>query len=156
MNAEHLDAFKNAASRVLQAMAFTEATAAKPFVKQEGESAGDVSAIVGITGPMEGSMSLSFAQKSILFVVSNMFGEEMTKLDDEVADAVGELTNIISGDARRELAEAGLTLDGAVPTVIMGKDHKVRHMSNAPVYVIPFETPGGAFSVEVCLAESTQ
>ena len=83
-----------------------------------------------------------------------MFGEEMAALDDEVADAVGELTNIISGDARREMAENGLTLDGAVPTVIMGQGHKVRHMSNAPVHVIPFETEGGSFFVEVCLAES--
>ncbi len=154
MNADHLDAFKNAANRVVQTMAFTDVTAGQPFVKSQDISTGDVSAIVGITGPMSGSMSLSFPEKSILFVVSNMFGEEMASLDDEVADAVGELTNIISGDARREMAENGLTLDGAVPTVILGAGHKVRHMSNAPVHVIPFETEGGSFFVEVCLAES--
>lgn len=152
MQAEHLEAFRNAASRVLQTMAFTEVAAGKPYIKEDGTSTGDVSAVVGITGPMAGSMSLSFNEASILFVVSNMFGEEMKEVDEEVADAVGELTNIISGDARREMAENGLTLDGAVPTVIMGKGHRVRHMSNAPVFVLPFETPGGPFFVEVCLA----
>jgi chemotaxis protein CheX len=32
-----------------------------------------------------------------------MFGEEMTELNAEVADAVGELFNTVSGQARVEL-----------------------------------------------------
>jgi len=32
-----------------------------------------------------------------------MFGEEMKEINNEIADAVGELTNMISGQARKEL-----------------------------------------------------
>lgn len=63
---------------------------------------------------------------------------------------MGEITNMISGDARRELAEKGHTLKGAIPSVISGKNHTIKHMSNGPAIAIPFTTAGGPFIVEVC------
>lgn len=153
MDQKIIDAFKESAISVLGSMAFVQAQAGPHRVKGDDErSTGDVSAIVGLTGQLEGSLSVSFSDVCICQIVSSMFGETIEELNEEVQDAVGELTNIISGDARRRIAELGVIIEGAVPMVVAGKGHSVRHMTSAPIVVIPFETTAGGFVVELCLA----
>ena len=81
---------------------------------------------------------------------TRMFGEEQKEINEEVKDAVGELTNVISGDSRRRLEEIGHHFLGAVPSVISGQGHEVKHITKGPILSIPFSTPGGNFTVEVC------
>jgi chemotaxis protein CheX len=75
----------------------------------------------------------------------------MTELNHEVADAVGELVNMISGQARRELEVLGRLFHAAIPTVISGQGHCVTHYTDGPKIAIPFTTEGGSFIIEVCL-----
>jgi len=150
MNVEYINPFLQATPKVLKTMAFTDAQAGKPFLKKGDISGGDVSGIVGITGATEGSMSISFTEPCICYIISKMFGEKVTAINEEVKDAVGELANMISGDARRELSEKGISLAAAIPTVISGKNHSIKHMSKGSAIAIPFSTPGGDFVVEVC------
>ena len=112
-------------------------------------------AAVGLTGNKHGSLAVSFSEAAILQVVSNMFGEACKEMNDDVRDAVGEITNMICGDARRILAEHGHHFQAAIPTVIDGKGHKICHPLPGFVLVIPF-TVGeeGKCFLEVCLTES--
>ena len=82
-----------------------------------------------------------------------MFGEEMTELDSEVADAAGELTNMISGQARQKLEEAGKVFEAAIPSVITGKGHQIIHITDGPKIAIPFTLDTHEFTIEVCLAK---
>ncbi|MBW1713383.1 MAG: chemotaxis protein CheX, partial [Deltaproteobacteria bacterium] len=84
---------------------------------------------------------------------SNMLGENFESITVEIKDAVGEITNMISGDARRVLSELGISLDAAIPTVVSGPGHSVDHIANSPAIVIPFTTDSGPFTVEVCFTE---
>ncbi len=149
MNVEYINPFLKATSNVLKTMAFTESTPGKPYLKKDSQAGGDISGVIGITGETEGSLSVSFSEACICLVVSNMFGEPITEINQEVEDAVGEITNMISGDARRELAEKGIMLKSGIPTVISGKNHTVKHMTSGPVIAIPFTTKAGDFIVEV-------
>jgi chemotaxis protein CheX len=153
MNVEYINPFLRATLNVLKTMAFTEAVAGKPYVKKEEVAHGDISGIIGITGDATGSMSISFTENCICHIVSNMFGENISNLNPEVEDAVGEITNMISGDARRELAEKGITLQGAIPTVVTGKNHAIKHQAKGPTIAIPFSTKAGNFVVEFCFSE---
>lgn len=153
MNVELINPFLSATVNVIKTMAFTDVTPGKPYVKKDVQAKGDVSAVIGITGASEGSLSVSFTEPCICSIVSNMFGESITSVNKEVEDAVGEITNMISGDARRELSEKDIILKAAIPTVITGKEHTIKHMTNGPVIVIPFTTDNGEFAVEVCFAD---
>jgi chemotaxis protein CheX len=79
-----------------------------------------------------------------------MLGEEMAEINNEIADAVGELTNMISGQARKELEEIGKVFHGAIPTVITGKNHKLETMTKGSKIAIPFKTECGSFAIEIC------
>ena len=149
MKAEFINPFLNATLGVLKTMAFTEAIPGKPYLKKNGAAGGDVSGIIGITGPPNGSMSLSFSSSCILQIVANMLGEEAPEINDDIKDAVGELTNMISGSARNDLGAKGYHLSIATPIVISGSQHQIKHQTKSPTIAIPFETPGGAFLVEV-------
>ena len=51
-----------------------------------------------------------------LLNVTNMLGEEIEEMNEEIKDAVGEITNMISGQARKKLDEQGMSLKAAIPS----------------------------------------
>ncbi len=150
MNVKLINPFINATINVLETMAFISVNAGKPYVKKDNVAVGDVTGVLGLTGIANGTISVTFESKCILAVVSNMFGETMTELNHEISDAVGELTNMISGQARRELEEIGKVFKAAIPSVITGRNHSITHYTDGPKIAIPFSTENGDFTIEVC------
>jgi chemotaxis protein CheX len=147
--------FVEATTSVLQTMAMTEATAGTPFVKQDASAKGDITGVIGFSNPKgksRGTMSLTFMKATALGIVSAMIYEEQTEINDAVTDAVGELTNMISGQARKGLVGMGMIFEGAIPSVITGTGHIIRHVSTSAVLAIPFETQYGPLMVEVCFS----
>jgi chemotaxis protein CheX len=151
MDVKFINPFINATLNVLETMAFVKSQAGKPYLKKDNVARGDVSGIIGITGETNGTIYVTFDESCILNIVSNMFGEKMTEINNEITDAVGELTNMISGQARKELEEIGKLFHGAIPSVISGKNHKLIPMTKGPKIAIPFKTDSGSFTVEVAL-----
>lgn len=143
--------FINATANILSTMAGLEAQPGRPFVKKVTEASGDVSAIVGVTGAKRGTIAVSFSQGCAIGLVKGMLGDDIEDIVQDTQDAVGEITNMVSGQARAALAEKGLVLQGATPSVIMGKNHVIKHVTSSPVMAIPFSTEHGPFVVEFCL-----
>ncbi len=155
MKAEFINPFLHATKNVLETMAQTMVTAQKPQLKEGKTSYGEVTGIIGMTSvEVTGSMIVSFSEKCILKIVANMLMEEpKAKIDDEVVDAVGELTNMICGGAKAQLAKIDHKFDLATPTMVVGKGVEISYYSEAPTIVIPFETADGTFVVEANLGE---
>lgn len=149
LDAKIINPFLEAAVNVLKTMAMVEPTPGKPFLKQDSEAIGDVSGVIGFTGQAQGSMSISFECPCIFAIVSNLLGSSVNDITDEVKDAVGELTNMISGDARRRLDSVGISLQAGTPMVVSGKNHTIKHITNGPRLAMPFKTPNGSFVIEV-------
>jgi chemotaxis protein CheX len=150
MKAEHVNAFIDATISVIAAMASLKVVPAKAYLKKEATATGDVSSIVGLTGTPTGSFSISFDEESILRITSRLFNEEITELDRDVAEAAGELANMISGQARRKIEEKGDLCEGAIPTVAAGKGHNVMHITNGPKIAVPFTLDKAKITLEVC------
>jgi len=149
-----INPFLGAVIGVLETMAMVKVAPGKPFVKKDRAATGDVTGLIGVSGFATGTIALTMSQGAILNIVTNMVGEEYTRINDDVADAVGELTNMISGQARRALSENGMNFKASTPSVIVGKGHQVNHVGAGPILSIPFSTDGGDFIVEVCFASS--
>jgi chemotaxis protein CheX len=50
------------------------------------------------------------------------------------------------------LQQEGLSLTAAIPTIVAGKNHTIKHVISGPIIVIPFESDNeGKASVEVSL-----
>ena len=151
MDVKLINPFINATMNILETMAFTKSQAGQPYLKKDDAAHGDVSGVIGFTGETNGTVSVTFDETCILKIVSNMFGEEMKEINNEITDAVGEITNMISGQARKELEEMGKLFHGAIPSVISGKNHKLETMTKGPRIAIPFKTDARGFTIIVCL-----
>lgn len=148
MKAEYINPFLKGAINVLKTMTPVEPVPGKPFMKKDKLSTGDISGIIGLTGAKQGSVVVSFTKECVLKVVSGMMMQEYSEINDEVRDAVGEITNMISGDARKHLAELDLKFEAGIPTVVTGKGHEISHVPDGPCIVIPFKYDGLDFFVE--------
>ncbi|OPY14097.1 MAG: CheY-P phosphatase CheX [Syntrophus sp. PtaU1.Bin005] len=151
MDVRFINAFLDATENVLKTMAFVEPKPGKPYLKKDNVAKGDISGIIGLTGDLKGSLGLSFSEGCIVKIVSNMLGESMSGIDNDVKDAVGEITNMISGVARKKLEADGLNITAAIPTVVAGKSHSIVHVLGGPSIIIPFEIEEGPFVVDFCL-----
>jgi len=151
MDAKIINPFINATMNVIETMAFVKSRPDKPYLKKDNVAKGDVTGVIGVTGEANGTISITFEEASILQIVSSMFSEDITELNFEVADAVGELTNMVSGQARSKLEEAGKIFHSATPTVITGRNHMIVHITDGPKIAVPFSTDAGGFTMEICL-----
>ena len=142
--------FISATSNVLTTMAGISPVPSAPFVKKDNIACGDVSAIIGITGEKRGSISVTFTKKCAVALVRAMLGDDVEDIISDTKDAVGEICNMISGQARAGLADMGYKFDGSTPSVIMGDNHTISHVTSSPVIAVPFSTAHGEFTIEFC------
>jgi chemotaxis protein CheX len=147
---DFINPFLEAVVHVLGTMANVQARPGRPYINRKRTAIGDVTGLIGVTGHAAGTISLTLSQGAILRIVNNMLYENFTEIDDEIADAVGELTNMIAGQARGALSRNGMSFKASTPTVVRGKGHEVQHAARAPVLAIPFQTDDGELVVEVC------
>lgn len=140
--------FVQATIHVLSTMASLTPTPGKPYVKKDSVAQGDVSAIVGITGDKAGSISVTFSKACAIALVKGMLGDDIQDIIQDTKDTVGEIVNMISGQARAGLSELGMAFQGSTPSVIMGDNHTLSHITKGPVVAIPFKTDFGDFTLE--------
>lgn len=113
----------------------------------------EVSGIIGVTGDCTGIVVLTFSKNVAAKMVSQMIGEEICECDEDACDAIGEMVNIIAGNANRELENLGLgKLNVSVPTVLIGSELKVKNPKNVPFVCIGFDTDLGSFAINVSLS----
>lgn len=156
MDVRYINPFLSGTIEVLQKFSNVKATPKKPYLKKTDLAFGDVSGIIGLTGDIIGSLAISFQEDCILGILTAMFGEIHMEVGHETFDAVGEITNMISGNARSKLEKEGLTVFAAIPSVVTGARHSINHILKMPSIVIPFSTEHGDLVVDVCMKTADQ
>ena len=144
--------FVKATMHVLKTMAAISPAPGTPYIKKTLIAQGDVSAIIGFTGDMAGSVSFSFTKRCAIGIVKNMLGDAIEDIMTDSRDAVGEISNMISGQARAGiLLDMGVKIAGSTPSIIFGDNHTICHMTKAAIVAIPFDSPHGPFTIEICI-----
>lgn len=152
MEAKYINPFIAAAVNALKTMADLTAERGTPFLKDKFESLADMSGIIGFAGDMKGSVILCFPQDLASKIYQSLTGEAPPPDDiHPVADAVGELANMVAGGAKGPLSEMGLNIQISIPSVVCGKNHMVMNTSTGPCLVIPFVIEGSTFWVQIMM-----
>jgi chemotaxis protein CheX len=149
MEALWINTFCTTTIEVFRTMFSIEAKPGTPRLKGEPYTSADITGIIGFSGEAQGSIALSFPSDTALKMISTLVGAPMNNLDMEVADGIGELANIVAGNAKKEIQ--GIALSISLPQVVIGKNHVLSVQSAIPVVIIPFSTPMGDFVVEFSL-----
>jgi chemotaxis protein CheX len=138
MDVKYINPFVVATRTVFKTMLDIDVSITKPMLKSDKITAGDVTGIMALAGDKRGNICIGFQEKGVLYVYKKLMCDERDSMAPEVVDAIGEITNIISGQARKELENAGVNLKAGIPTVIVGKGIQLHFISEAPMVSLPF------------------
>jgi len=126
---------------------------AQQYTLNKGSGIGnDISGVIGLTGDLLGSVSLSFPEKTALNTLSAFIGIPITVLDEESMDAIGELVNIVAGYAKQFIEGYHTVI--SLPTVLKGKELVVKEPSDVFSFNIPFKSDLGDFDLNVGLKKA--
>ncbi len=111
-----------------------------------------ISGVIGFSGSVRGFVVISYPKPMAVKIVSTILGMDLDEFSPYIADGIGEVTNMVVGNAQKELPSHRLSL--SLPTVVFGRDHRIAGTSGAPVISIPLNCEWGEFNMEVSFAES--
>ena len=75
-------------------------------------------------------------------------------MNGEIADAIGEITNMVAGSFRTRMAREGDAWAISVPTVTMGSDFYIKPMSNGRRVLLPFRMEEQEVFVELIVTKA--
>jgi chemotaxis protein CheX len=138
VDARFVNCYLKGAQAVFKTMLRIDLEMGRPTVKTDRKASGDITGVIGFAGDKKGSFTISLKRQSALTIYGAFTGEDKEEVNDEVIDAVGELTNIISGQTRLELEKIGFNISASLPTVIIGGDVEINMITKAPIISLPF------------------
>jgi len=110
-----------------------------------------VTSLIGISGQhVQGVVVLRFPPATALELAGRMLGTKLAELNEEVVDAISEIVNMVAGSAKAKL-QSDPPLELGLPTVVQGRDYRVRYPSKSVWIEVPFESQAGNFSMELTL-----
>ncbi|MCL2433911.1 MAG: chemotaxis protein CheX [Clostridia bacterium] len=149
MDVSYVNPFVVSTIETLQKMLNIESKAGRLSLKDSALHSFDVTGVIGLTGEAAGSICLSFPQDVAFRAVTALLGMPVTMMGDEVTDGIGELVNIVAGNAKQYLTKYNLSI--SLPKVVVGRNHSIASMSGVPTIVVPIVSSLGEFAMEISL-----
>lgn len=154
MDPAYITPFIASIQNVFSTMMQLPVTIGTPSIKDGLSTTHDVSGIIGMSGDVTGNIVLSFPSATAKRVVQLFTGMEMETTSPDFTDAIGELTNMISGNAKGQFS-GKKKVQISCPSVIIGANHVVARPREVPVIVIPCTTDCGELVMEIAIQEKT-
>jgi chemotaxis protein CheX len=118
------------------------------------EPSDGVVSFIGLAGSWAGTGSVTCSPTLACRICSQMLMTDSTSVNEEVLDAVAELTNMIVGSVKTDLEQHLGQLGLSIPTVVFGRNFRTKTAGSAEWIVIRFEWEGEPLLVKLCLAPS--
>ncbi len=109
----------------------------------------NLSSLIGLAGDFKGILAIQCPAEVAMGITGAMLGMEVTELDGDVKDAIGEVANMVAGGLKEALTGAGKNTELAIPTTVIGTSIRTSGLSGASRVMIPFSCPMGRFGVEL-------
>ncbi|MCR1897548.1 chemotaxis protein CheX [Irregularibacter muris] len=152
MKAEYANSFYKATNDVFKLMFDMDPKRGKVAVVEDMVSSKDASVVLGVTGDLHGTILFSFPKDMTLEMIKIMSGMEINTLDSFASSALGEVANIIGGNALTILTENNYICDIAPPQIFVG-EYKSFSMANEKALLLSLVTLIGEFDIHIFLKE---
>jgi chemotaxis protein CheX len=150
MRVQFVNPFVTAASEVIAAETGETAARGALTIEQNPYTSDDVTAVVGMSGPLRGSVYLSMSQDTALNLVGRMLGQEVAVFDDLAESGIAELANVVAGTASITLADLGFATNISPPLMLVGSGARISTFDLQRV-VVPLQSSMGVVRVHVAL-----
>jgi chemotaxis protein CheX len=124
-----------------------------PQVEMDGHFKECLTAMVGLAGSYSGLVSIHVPWPLALAFTSQMLGMEVTEIDDDVTDAMGEIANMIAGSFKQHLSKGGGDIQLSTPSVVTGADYTISNGSTNENITLKLATDEEWFMVSLTLED---
>src|SRR6266545_1439020 len=153
MRADFVNPFLRAADEVLESELGEAPTRGSVSVRKSAYTTDFVSAVVAVTGSVNGMVIYSMSEQTACGIVSQMLGSASPAFDAMAQSGISELGNVITGRAATLLAEPGWPSNLLPPRLVTGAGILISGVDQQRL-VIPLLTPRGAVEIQVVLTET--
>lgn len=112
-----------------------------------------LTAMVGLAGTYNGLVSVHLPWPLAISFTSLMLGMEVTEIDDDVNDAMGEIANMIAGSFKQHLSKGGSDIQLSTPSVVNGSDYMVTSGNNIENISLKFAANDLSFIVSLTIED---
>lgn len=151
MDVRYINPFIASIKKVFSQMVRVDIKAGSPFLKTRTadiEKLYTLSSTIDLSGTVKGKIILSMSEPVTLAVASGILSEQVKSIGEDCFDAIAEVTNMIAGGAKKEIA-TGAPISLSIPKVMLTKC--LVYPEFTPTLVIPFDTEMGRFVLQVSL-----
>ncbi|NLD48909.1 MAG: chemotaxis protein CheX [Clostridiaceae bacterium] len=152
MKSEYVNSFYRATKDVFRLLVDIEPERGDLIVVNSFASNKDANVELGVKGDLKGTILFSFPQNMTLEMVKIMSGMVMDKIDNFASSALGEIANIIGGNALILLSKQNYTCDIEPPQIFIG-NYESSSVLNEKALQMPLLTPIGEFDITIFLKE---
>lgn len=147
ISVEFINPFISAVDKTFATMTNIPVHRSTPTLKVNPSTLYPVSGIIGFSGIVVGTVVMTVSEPLAIKIASTLLMTDLKAVDGDVLDAIGEMTNVIAGNAKARLEHYRLNL--SLPNIIFGANTEIRFPESSQPITIPFETEYGPFAVEI-------
>lgn len=141
----------DATVEIFTAMVMMDITPGSPITEQLKPLRNSITGMVGLAGTHKGVLAIHVPNGVAIAITSNFLGMEVTSVDEDVQDAIGEVANMLAGSVKSILADSGREIQLSLPSTIQGEEYRLQAGDDIDKTIIPFSTNGESFLVELQL-----
>ena len=135
---------------VLETIGLVPVSVEKCSLEQEHTFFGDIVGSMSLSGVgVDGTLILGFETGTALAVVSAMFGEDYTELDEISKSMIAELANMVCGRVKVGLSEQGYCIGMAIPELYFPGEPLPLALSQEGIHRVLCSVQQGEFQVSV-------
>ncbi len=139
----------DATTEIFETMIMLDISAGDPLKEKINNFKCSVSGVIGLAGSCKGILAIHLPDKVAMAITGSFLGMDVTEVDDDVTDAIGELANMVAGNIKMILDEAGNNVTLSIPSCVHGEEYTMDTVSDSERVVIPFDIESGQFLVEL-------
>jgi chemotaxis protein CheX len=133
-------------------MASTEVVVGAVYQKTIRHTLGDVSAVLGLMSAAGGSLVLSFPERTAAALAGRILTGVTEEVDENlIQDCVGEIANVVAGQAKALLAGTPYRFAFSLPKVVVGAGHEVGPKQGLDCLIVAFNSDPGQFFLQLFL-----
>jgi len=150
IEADLLNPFITASTSVFSDLTGIELEKASVERKEMPDPSFRYAILLGIVGELEGQVTYSLSKDLSREVVKGILGDMLPAvIDRNLTSGLGELGNMITGNAARQLEEQGVNIDISPPSVIEGDDYTIEYVNLRTIRLVMISNRG---TLEINLA----
>lgn len=138
-------------TEIFSTMVMMDVSVENDNVENSGSLHDTITGLIGLTGTHKGVLAVHIPNAVAMAITSSFLGMDISEINEDVEDAVGEIANMLGGNVKTVLTENGRDIDLSLPSTISGSSYTFQPSKDVIRVVVEFGTVNGSFLVELQL-----